>query len=204
VKVATAEFVAAASEPGRFPAPSHPEVAFAGRSNVGKSSAINRLVGRRGLARTSATPGRTQQINFFVVNDRLGIVDLPGYGYARVSHAARAAWRPLVESYLAARGPLAGVVLVVDLRRGLEDEEHALLDFLAALGRPVLLVATKADKLGRAERGRALAALAAAGHAVVPFSATTGEGVDAVWRAIASWTAAIPGAAPAGRGGRGR
>ena len=118
MKVTSATFVGAASEPGRFPAPSHPEVAFAGRSNVGKSSAINRLVSRRGLARTSSTPGRTQQLNFFGINDLLVLVDLPGYGYAKVSHAARDAWRPLVESYLGTRGVLAGVILIIDVRRG--------------------------------------------------------------------------------------
>src|SRR5262249_30584515 len=114
VKVTNATFIGAATAPGRFPAPSRPEVAFAGRSNVGKSSAINRLVGRKGLARTSSTPGRTQQLNFFAIDDRLVLVDLPGYGYAKVSKAARDAWRPLVESYLGTRGVLAGVVLIVD------------------------------------------------------------------------------------------
>jgi GTP-binding protein len=123
-----------------------------------------------------------------VVNDRLTFVDLPGYGYARVSHAARAAWRPLVESYLGARGVLAGVVLLVDVRRGLESEEEGLLEFLGALRCPVLLVATKVDRLNRRDRERALAALAARGCEVVPFSAVTGEGTDAVWRTIAAWT----------------
>ena len=188
MKVTTASFLGAATEPGRFPAPSRPEVAFAGRSNVGKSSAINRLVGRHGLARTSSTPGRTQQLNFFAVNDALVLVDLPGYGYAKVSKAAREAWRPLVESYLGARGNLAGVVLITDVRRGLEEEEHQLLDYLAALGVPTLLVATKIDKLNRSARTRALAALAASNVPVIPFSAVTGEGVAPVWQAIAGWT----------------
>ncbi len=188
MKVTSAVFAGAASEPGRFPAPSHPEVAFAGRSNVGKSSAINRLVGRRGLARTSSTPGRTQQLNFFTINDMVVMVDLPGYGYAKVSHTARAAWRPLVESYLGSRGVLAGVVLIVDVRRGLEEEEHQLLDYLAALAVPALVIATKIDKLNRGAQTRALAALRSAAVPVVPFSAVTGEGVGAVWKAIAEWT----------------
>ena len=188
MKVTSATFVGAASEPGRFPAPTHPEVAFAGRSNVGKSSAINRLVGRRGLARTSSTPGRTQQLNFFAIDDKLVLVDLPGYGYAKVSHAAREAWRPLVESYLGARGALAGVILIVDVRRGLEDEEHQLLAFLAALAVPALVIATKIDKLNRGAQAKALKALAAAAVPIVPFSAVTGEGVAAVWKAIAEWT----------------
>jgi GTP-binding protein len=190
MKVTRAEFVGAATEPGRFPPARHPEVAFAGRSNVGKSSAINRILGRHGLARTSSTPGRTQQLNFFAVDDRIGFVDLPGYGYARVSKAARAAWRPLVESYLGTRGTLAGVVLLVDVRRGLEEEEHALLDFVTALAVPALVVATKVDKLGRNERTRMERALATAPVPVVAFSAVTGEGVDDVWRAITTWTQA--------------
>jgi GTP-binding protein len=168
-----------------------PEVAFAGRSNVGKSSAINRLLGRRGLARTSSTPGRTQQLNFFGINELLVLVDLPGYGYAKVSKAAREAWRPLVESYLSTRGVLAGVILIVDVRRGLEEEEFQLLDFLATLAVPALVLATKIDKLNRGEQAKALKALADAGTGavpVVPFSAVSGEGVPAVWKTIADWT----------------
>ena len=191
MKVTSATFIGAATEPGRFPAPSFPEVAFAGRSNVGKSSAINRLVGRRGLARTSSTPGRTQQLNFFAINEILTFVDLPGYGYAKVSHAAREAWRPLVESYLGTRGVLAGVVLIVDVRRGLEEEEFGLLDFLAALAVPALVAATKIDKLNRGAQAKALKAIAVAGTAtvpVVPFSAVSGDGVAAVWKTIGEWT----------------
>lgn len=190
MKVTTATFIGAATEPGRFPAPSLPEVAFAGRSNVGKSSAINRLVGRRGLARTSSTPGRTQQLNFFGIDDRFVVVDLPGYGYAKVSKSARDAWRPLVESYLGTRGVLAGVVLIVDVRRGLEEEEHQLLDFLAAITVPVLILATKIDKLNRSMQTKALAALAANALPIVPFSAVTGVGAAEVWKSIAEWTRA--------------
>ncbi len=190
MKVERAEFVGAASEPGRFPPASCAEVAFAGRSNVGKSSAINRVLGRRKLARTSATPGRTQQLNFFAIDDRVVFVDLPGYGYARVPRGTRARWGPLVESYLTGRDVLAGLVLVIDARRGFEEEEERLLDFAAAHDLPLLAIATKVDKLGRAERLRAERALGTAPVPVVPFSAVTGEGVDDVWRAIATWTAA--------------
>jgi GTP-binding protein len=202
VKVSSATFLGASSEPGRFPAPTRPEVAFAGRSNVGKSSAINRLVGRRGLARTSSTPGRTQQLNFFAIDDKLVLVDLPGYGYARVSKAARDAWRPLVESYLSTRGVLAGVVLIADVRRGLEEEEHQLLDFLAALEIPALVLATKIDKLNRSAQAKALTAIGSGAGGpvpVVPFSAVTGEGVAAAWKAIAEWTTSRPVATPARR-----
>jgi GTP-binding protein len=208
VKVRTAEFIGASSEPGRFPPASLPEIAFAGRSNVGKSSAINRLLGRKHLARTSSTPGRTQQINFFGIDQRLVFVDLPGYGYARVSHMARAAWRPLVESYLRTRTTLTGVVLLVDARRGLEEEEAQLIEFLTVIGRPVLVVATKIDKLNRREREAALAAFrrsfhAAAGAvdvALVPFSAATGEGVDEVWSTLHAF--ALPAPLMAAAGGR--
>jgi GTP-binding protein len=212
MKIRTAEFIGASSEPGRFPPATHPEIAFAGRSNVGKSSAINRLLARKHLARTSSTPGRTQQINFFGVDGRLVFVDLPGYGYARVSHAARAAWRPLVESYLRTRDALTGVVLLVDARRGLEEEERQLIEFLAVIGRPVLVVATKIDKLNRRERDAALAAFrrslpgasGSADVALVPFSATTGEGLDEVWSAIHAFAVPPPALAAAGgrRGGR--
>ena len=195
MKVRTAEFIGASSEPGRFPQALHPEVAFAGRSNVGKSSAINRLLARKHLARTSSTPGRTQQINFFGVDEKLVFVDLPGYGYAKVSHASRAAWRPLVESYLRTRDALVGVVLLVDARRGIEEDEAQLIEFLAVIGRPVIVVATKVDKLNRRERDAAQSALRAglrdaAGAVDVPlvlFSAETGEGLDTVWSIIRAW-----------------
>jgi GTP-binding protein len=190
MKVRRAEFVGAASEPGRFPPAGRAEVAFAGRSNVGKSSAINRILGKRGLARTSSTPGRTQQLNFFAIDDRVVFVDLPGYGYARVSREARASWGPLVESYLGTREVLAGLVLLIDIRRGFEEEEDRLLEFASAHDLPLLAIATKVDKLGRGDRARAERALAAATIPVVTFSAVTGEGVDDVWRAIATWTAA--------------
>ncbi len=201
MKISTATFAGASSQPGRFPPATHPEVAFAGRSNVGKSSAINRLLGRRKLARTSSTPGRTQQINFFAIDDRLVFVDLPGYGYARVSQSARAAWRPLVESYLGDRAVLVGVVILVDVRRGPEAEEQQLLDFLATRGLPALLVATKVDKLNRRDRTRALKALSEVGLPVVPFSAVKGEGVDAVWRTIRQWMQEKEPAGPRGKPG---
>ncbi|HEY2388783.1 MAG TPA: ribosome biogenesis GTP-binding protein YihA/YsxC [Candidatus Binatia bacterium] len=189
MKVGRAEFIGAATEPGRFPPAGPREVAFAGRSNVGKSSAINRILGRRGLARTSSTPGRTQQLNFFAIDDRVVFVDLPGYGYAKVPKALRAGWGPLVESYLEGRAALAGLVLLIDVRRGFEEEEQRLLDFAAARDLPLLVIATKVDKLRRAERVQAERAFTATPVPVVPFSAVTGEGVDDVWRAIATWTA---------------
>jgi GTP-binding protein len=190
VAAAQAAFVAGAARLERLPPPQQPEVAFAGRSNVGKSSLLNRLVGRRALARVSKTPGRTQQINFFAIGDRLLMVDLPGYGFARVPLAVKAEWRQLVEGYLLGRRPLRGVLVLVDVRRGLQEEDEQLLDFLAAHGLRACVVATKIDKLGRGARTTALAGLkatASAGRAPIPFSAVSGEGVDALWDVIEGW-----------------
>ncbi len=181
-----AEFVAGAARIDRLPPPGLPEVAFAGRSNVGKSALLNRLVGRRGLARVSKTPGRTQQINFFAVDRRVLFVDLPGYGFARVPPAVKEQWRALVEGYLTGRRTLRGVVALVDVRRGVEPDDARLLDFLAAHGVAALLVATKVDKLPRGARVRRLAEIAAqwACGLPIPFSAATGEGRAALWSAL--------------------
>ena len=183
-----ARFVAGVPVGGRFPALAAPEVAFAGRSNVGKSSLINRLVGQRGLARVSKTPGRTQQINYFLIDERMVFADLPGYGFARVPLAVKAQWKELVETYLSTRRALRGVVVIVDIRRGLQDDDAQLLDFLTTLRLPVILVATKGDKITfgeRQRRGADLGALAAQrGAHLVVCSALTGEGLDAVWQAV--------------------
>jgi GTP-binding protein len=190
VKITEARFLGASASPGGGPPPRLPEVAVAGRSNVGKSSLLNALLGRHGLARTSSTPGRTRQLNFFVVNDRFVVVDLPGYGFAVGSAAERKGWGPLVEGYLRQRPTLRGVALLVDLRRGLEEEEGELLAFLAHVGLPAAVVATKVDKLARGVRGRALSALQAAVDPAVPvlgFSARTGEGREGLWRVVRAW-----------------
>jgi GTP-binding protein len=189
VRVTAARFLGAAATGGGGPPPGAPEVAIAGRSNVGKSSLLNALVGRRGLARISATPGRTRQINFFAIDDRLVLVDLPGYGFAVGPESERLAWGPLVESYLAARPTLRGVVLLVDVRRGVEDEERELLAFLAAERLPAAVVVTKVDKLARNAARNALARLATdvGDVPLIGFSARTGEGRDALWRLIDGW-----------------
>jgi GTP-binding protein len=190
VRVTAARFEGAAARPGQGPAVGPPEVAIAGRSNVGKSSLINAVLGRRGLARTSGTPGRTRQLNFFLVNEEFRIVDLPGYGFAVGPERERAAWGPLVEGYLRDRETLAGVIVIVDARRGLEGEEIELLGFLAEVRRPALLVATKIDKLGRSAATTTLRKLAGvAGRAVpvVGFSARTGEGRERLWDEVARW-----------------
>ena len=190
MKVTAARFLGAAAAPRGGPPPSLPEVAVAGRSNVGKSSLLNALLGRRGLARTSSTPGRTRQLNFFLVNDRLVIVDLPGYGFAVGSEAERRSWGPLVEGFLRDRPTLRGVALLVDVRRGLEADEEEILAFLAHVELPAAVVATKLDKLARGAAGNALASLRRrVGDAtpVVGFSARTGEGKDELWRVVRGW-----------------
>lgn len=190
MRITAARFLGAAAKPGQAPAPAGPEVAVAGRSNVGKSTLINTLVGRRGLARTSSTPGRTRQINFFLLNERFVLADLPGYGFAVGPEAERAAWKPLVEGYLMGREPLRGVLLIVDVRRGLESEEHELLHFLAALAKPVAIAATKLDKFKRAAGAQALAKVRAQVPDYVPVigcSGQNGDGRDALWRVLRDW-----------------
>jgi GTP-binding protein len=175
---------------GWRPEPGLPEVAFAGRSNVGKSSLINRLVNRKKLARVSNTPGRTREINFFRVNDDFILVDLPGYGYARISKEARAAWKPLIEGYLRGSPRLRGIVHLLDARHDPTRDDLQLLEFLADIGVPTILVATKTDKLPRANVAKRVRELAnAAGveeDQVIPFSAVTGAGRAELAEAIVS------------------
>lgn len=165
-----------------------PEVAFAGRSNVGKSSLINALVHRKRFARVSNTPGRTREINFFEVNGEFVLADLPGYGYARVSKDQRAEWRPLIEGYLTSSPTLRGIVQLLDARRTPSDDDLQMLDFLAHTGIPTLVVATKTDKLRKQERESRFAELARdAGvepDQIIPFSAETREGRDELAEAI--------------------
>ena len=166
----------------------YPEVAVAGRSNVGKSALLNRLVGQRHLARVSRTPGRTQQINFFLIDERFVLVDLPGYGFARVPAAVQARWKVLMEAYLTQRPNLRAVAVLVDLRRGVEADDATLLGYLRAYQIPALVVGTKADKLPYGERMSRARALAAAlpreANPAIVCSATSGAGIEALWDAI--------------------
>jgi GTP-binding protein len=179
-----------ASATGWKPVSELPEIAFSGRSNVGKSSLLNALVRRKSFARVSSTPGKTREINFFRVNDTFHLVDLPGYGYARVSKAARNAWRPLIEGYLRTSEHLRGVVQLIDSRHPPSDDDHRMMQLLAAVGVPTIVVATKVDKLKRADREPTLGALAAQlgvdDDQLIPFSAVTGEGRDDLAHAIVS------------------
>jgi GTP-binding protein len=186
-----ARFLAAATEVAHFPAPSLPEVAFLGRSNVGKSSVINTLVGTK-LARTSSTPGRTRSINFFEVRwpgrprPEVIFADLPGYGYAKLSREISQEWPKFIEPYLNERPTLALCLALVDVNVPPQDSDRQLLDFLNASGRDFLLIATKSDRLSNNQLQNALKGLAEAypSALVIPFSAKTGAGRDQVWNKI--------------------
>jgi GTP-binding protein len=191
LRARNASFVTSASSPSGFPAPTLAEVAFAGRSNVGKSSLINVLTGKKGLARTSATPGRTRLLNWFRITPPSGkdvaFVDLPGYGYAKVPREMRESWRPLVEAALAGRDTMKLVVVIIDLRRGPEDEEIELLDWLREIDRRTLVVLTKADKVPKNKRFPSVAAakkILKLSRDPLTFSAETGEGIDELWRVV--------------------
>jgi len=183
----SAKFVTSAAKPADFPPPRLPELAVVGRSNVGKSSLINALVGQDGLARTSRTPGRTRLLNWFEVDGRFHLVDLPGYGYAAVDRNMRAGWQPLIEEYLSKRDALAGVLLLIDVRRGPEDEELDFVPWLEQKKIPIVVALTKADKLPKNKRmlevGKAKKTLALKRDPIA-VSAQTGDGIDQVWRAL--------------------
>jgi GTP-binding protein len=169
-----------AEKHGWRPESSLPEVAFAGRSNVGKSSLLNALVRRKSFARVSRTPGRTREINFFRVNNTFVLVDLPGYGYARISKTKKAEWRPMIDSYLRRTTQLRGIVLLLDIRREPSDDDRAMLDFLAELGVPTIVALTKADKLtkgdARVQVAQISRKLALEPDQVIQFSVQSGEG----------------------------
>jgi GTP-binding protein len=197
-----ARFLRSATSPAGFGDDSGTEVAFAGRSNSGKSSALNAIVGRRDLARTGRTPGRTQAVNLFELEAGRRLADLPGYGHARVPAAVRAAWGRLMDAYFGGRSSLAGVFIVVDARRGVGESDEMMLAFAAARGLRAQVLLSKSDKLGRSD---ARAALAAASRALGEraqaqlFSAHTGEGLESARGALdallarKSWGTKMPG-----------
>jgi len=184
-----ARFITSAARPADFPPPTLPEIAVVGRSNVGKSSLINALVGQDGLARTSRTPGRTRLVNWFEIGTQppFFLVDLPGYGYAEVSRATRESWRPLIETYLERRASLAGVLLLLDIRRNAEDEELDFVPWLARRETPLVVALTKADKLPKNKRGLEAARarkLLGLRREPVCVSTLSGEGIDPLFRAL--------------------
>lgn len=195
-----AQFLIAAAALEQLPPPGPPEVAFAGRSNAGKSSAINALAGRHRLAYASRTPGRTQQIVLFGLPGGAIVADLPGYGYAAVPKAVKRAWQDVLATYVATRPSLVALSLVVDARHGLKPLDLALLDGFLPSGRPVMVLATKSDKLSRNEAARASAAIRgqlaerypgqASNVAVIPFSATARTGLLEADAILAGWLAA--------------
>ncbi len=184
-----AQFVTSAARPEQFPSQRNQqgitEIAFLGRSNVGKSTLLNALAGNGKIAFTSSTPGRTQLINFFRVGDDLMFVDLPGYGYAKVPVEIVRQWHVLIEQYLSSRNELRLCVLLLDARRGWMDKDRELKQWLEDHGRPYIVVATKIDKLTQSERQRGLAAIRKeSGGDIFPVSAPTGRGVRELWQTI--------------------
>jgi len=186
--IKSSEFITSAVKPDQYPPAAFPEIAFAGRSNVGKSSLINILVNRKRLVKTSSTPGRTQLINFFDINRAFSFVDLPGYGYARVPASVKKNWGPMIETYLSGRETLKGVVLIMDLRRMPGPEEMNFLDWLAYYKIGCIRILTKADKLSRTKQINQHKAIATAMSAkrddLILFSAKSKLGKEDVWRAI--------------------
>jgi GTP-binding protein len=184
MKIRDVRFVKSAVKPDQYPAYSVPEIAFAGRSNVGKSSMINTLIQRKDMVKTSSRPGCTQLINFFLVNEAVSFVDLPGYGYAKVSKKIRAAWQPMVETYLSHRPNLLGLVLIIDIRRDPGEEERNLAHWLIDHDMPYLVVLTKADKLSKTQQQKRVSIISSQMNRtvgeVIVFSARTRVGRETV------------------------
>ncbi len=188
MKISSAVFTKSATKPSNYPPVELPEIAFAGRSNVGKSSLINVLVNRKSLVRTSSTPGRTQLLNFFDINSQFSLVDLPGYGFAKVPLAVKNAWGPMLRTYLGKRESLKGVVFIFDIRRVPREEDIQLLDWLEEFAVPTIPVITKIDKLKRSQRDKQIEQIAEATglprEAFSLFSAHTRDGKDEIWERI--------------------
>lgn len=187
-------FIKSAYRLEQYPTTDLAEIAFAGKSNVGKSSLLNVLVNRRKLARTSSRPGRTQAINFFQVNHKLSLVDLPGYGFARVPLEVKKSWQLMVENYLLKRRNLRAVVIIIDVRRDLAEGDSDLLEWLAHYRLPAICVLTKADKLSRQQASRRASIVTRQLEVFglqnpILFSAKTGTGRDALWQEIRKFTA---------------
>ncbi|MDH3205330.1 MAG: ribosome biogenesis GTP-binding protein YihA/YsxC [Gemmatimonadota bacterium] len=190
MKIRTVEYAGTIAAPDGPSPGTLPQVAFSGRSNVGKSSLINTLLRRtrKKIAHVSGTPGKTQALNFYCVNDEFFLVDLPGYGYARVPEATRGQWAELIEWYLGSSGQVRGVVHLVDSRHPPTKHDHRMVEYLSEIGLPALIVMTKVDKLKKMERevsfARATKALGVEEAQILPFSSKTGEGRDTLLEAL--------------------
>jgi GTP-binding protein len=188
MKVSSATFIKSATRPSNYPPAGLPEIAFAGRSNVGKSSLINVLVNRRSLVRTSSTPGRTQLLNFFDINGAFNLVDLPGYGFAKVPLSVKKNWGPMMRTYLEMRETLRAVVFILDIRRVPREEDIQMLDWLEEFEVPTIPVITKVDKVNRSQREKQIRPIVEATglprDAFSLFSALSKEGTEDVWELI--------------------
>lgn len=196
MKILSAAFVTSAVRPPQFPVDGKPQVAFAGRSNVGKSSLINAVLNRKSLVKTSSTPGKTQLINFFLVNERFYCVDLPGYGYARAPRSVVDAWAPMIEGYLKDSSGLRAVVVLLDIRREFDDRDRRLVEWLRHYGVPAIFVLTKHDKVKRQEAVLAQRRITRTlGLAEPPLftSARSGQGIAELRAVLANILAAEPG-----------
>lgn len=198
MKVTSSEIVISAVKPSQYPEGGIPEFALAGRSNVGKSSFINKMLNRKGLARISSKPGKTQTLNFYLINEILYFVDVPGYGYAKVSKKEREVWGKMIETYLTKREPLKAVVLIVDLRHPPTDDDCLMYDFLKHYGIPCIIIATKADKIPKGKWQMHLKITKETleleeGDEIVLFSSETGLGKDKAWAALESYLSHING-----------
>ena len=186
--ITSAEFVKSAVKPSHYPSTDLPEIAFTGRSNVGKSSLINSLVNRKHLVKTSSTPGRTQLINFFIINKTISFVDLPGFGYAKVPDSVRKSWGPMIETYLSTRNTLKGVVLIMDIRRIPGLQELNFIEWLHYYHIPSILILTKSDKLSKIKQKNQHLSIAKAlsvnQEELILFSAKSRMGKNEVWDAI--------------------
>ncbi|UOQ93891.1 ribosome biogenesis GTP-binding protein YihA/YsxC [Halobacillus shinanisalinarum] len=187
MKVNQAEIVISAAGKKQYPKEFIPEIALAGRSNVGKSSFINKMIQRKNLARTSSKPGKTQTLNFYKINESFHFVDVPGYGYAKVSKKERAKWGRMMEEYFAEREQLQATALVIDVRHQPTEDDCVMYDYLKHFELPVMVIATKLDKIKKGQRDKQLKLVADTlemddGDQLIPFSSETGEGKDAAWK----------------------
>ncbi|MDF2790226.1 GTP-binding protein [Neobacillus niacini] len=192
MKVVSSDIVISAVRPEQYPETDLPEFALAGRSNVGKSSFINKMLNRKGLARISSKPGKTQTLNFYLINEILHFVDVPGYGYAKVSKSERAAWGRMIETYFTSREQLKAAVLIVDLRHPPTQDDVMMYDFLKHYGIPCVIIATKADKIPRGKWQKHLKVTKETldldeNDQIVLFSSETGEGKDKAWSILQSY-----------------